>query len=72
MLSNHPTIGEHFPSGRVQGEMNMKANQERGPNRMWKGEDSNFTNACIKANVKPTHRQRMKWNQKRGSAWSNR
>lgn len=54
------------------GEMTMKSNQERGPNRMWQGQDSNFTEACSRANVQPTHRQRMKWNKKRGSAWKMR
>lgn len=36
--------------------------------KMYDGSDKAFTNACDKANVKPTRRQFRKWKQGRGAA----
>lgn len=40
--------------------------------RDYKGTDQKFMDACLRAGVRPTHRQWRKWVNKRGSAFAAR
>lgn len=38
----------------------------------YKGPDEKFLEACKRADIKPTMRQRKKWLKRIGSAWANK